>query len=135
MMAETKIYEKEQNIVMSNPVVVQSGINHKNETYLQWILASQQVNDLESVFHNANRHQLLTVVATSHHERVGQTFNDWALSLTETLDGETSSRVRQITSVFLFHGNVILESNELELVLNSLNHKLLQHTCNDMSET
>lgn len=63
--------------------------NHK--TYLQRILASQQVNDLESVFHDADGHELLAVVATTHHQRVGETLDNRALSLTETLDSESSS--------------------------------------------
>lgn len=67
------------------------------------------MNDLEGVLDDADRHQLLTVVSASHHERVCQTFDDWALSLTETLDGETTCRVRQIASVFLLDGNVILK--------------------------
>jgi hypothetical protein len=78
------------------------------ETYLQWIFTGQQVDDLESVFHNTNGHQLLTVVASFHHERVCQTLDNWALSLTETLGCETSGRVRKITRVFLFNGDVIL---------------------------
>lgn len=67
------------------------------------------MNDLEGVFDDAHRHQLLTVVAASHHERVGQTLDDRTLRLAETLHGESSSRVRQIPSVFLFNGDVILE--------------------------
>lgn len=60
-------------------------------THLEWIFAGQQVDDLEGVLDDANSHQFLAVVASVHHERVGETFNDWALSLAETLDGETTS--------------------------------------------
>lgn len=67
------------------------------------------MNDLESVFHDADGHELLAVVAASHHKRVGETLDNWALSLTETLNAESSSRVRKITGVFLLHGNVILQ--------------------------
>lgn len=66
------------------------------------------MDDLESVLDDADSHQLLAVVTSVHHKRVGQTLDDWALRLAETLHGETSSGVRQITRIFLFHGNVIL---------------------------
>jgi hypothetical protein len=43
--------------------------------------------DLESVGDDANSHQLLSVVAAVHHERVGEALNDGALRLPESLDG------------------------------------------------
>ena len=39
---------------------------------------------------DAHSHELLSVVATVHHEGVGETLNDWALCLAETLDGVLS---------------------------------------------
>jgi len=45
---------------------------------------------------NADSHELLSVVAAVHHERVGETLNDWALGLAETLGGITSSRVGDV---------------------------------------
>lgn len=50
--------------------------------------------DLESVGDNADSHELLSVVAAVHHERVGETLNDGALGLPESLDGISASRVR-----------------------------------------
>lgn len=49
--------------------------------------------NLECVVDNADSHKLLSVVATVHHEGVGETLNDWALCLPEALLGVTSSRV------------------------------------------
>jgi len=39
------------------------------------------------VGNNAHSHELLSVVAAVHHERVGETLNDGALRLPESLDG------------------------------------------------
>ena len=50
--------------------------------------------DLECVGDNADSHKLLSVVAAVHHERVGQTLDDGALSLPESLDGISAGRVR-----------------------------------------
>lgn len=48
---------------------------------------------------NADGHELLAVVAAVHHERVGQTLNDGALSLAETLGGVAASGVREVDGV------------------------------------
>ena len=52
---------------------------------LDGVGSGQEVDDLESVAHDADSHQLLTVVATVHHEGVGHTLNDGALGLAESL--------------------------------------------------
>lgn len=41
--------------------------------------------DLEGVGNNADSHELLSVVATVHHQGVGETLNDWAVGLSESL--------------------------------------------------
>lgn len=82
-------------------------------------LSRQQVDDLKSVFNYADSHQLFAVVAAVHHHGVGQTLHNGALGLAETLGGVTSSRVRQVLGVFLFHGNVILWGNEPMSVVRS----------------
>ena len=46
--------------------------------------------------HDPNSHQLLAIVPTVHHERISQSFNDWALGLAETLDGIAAGRVRNV---------------------------------------
>lgn len=45
---------------------------------------------------NADGHELLAAVAAVHHERVGETLDDGALSLAETLGGVTASGVREV---------------------------------------
>lgn len=52
--------------------------------------------DLESVSNDADGHQLLAVVAAVHHERVGQTLNDGAVGLAESLGGISASGVRYV---------------------------------------
>ena len=49
--------------------------------------------DLESVSDNADSHELLSVVATVHHQGVGETLNDGAVGLAESLLGVTTSGV------------------------------------------
>lgn len=49
--------------------------------------------DLESVSNDADSHELLSVVAAVHHERVGETLNDGALGLPEALNGVTAGGV------------------------------------------
>lgn len=48
---------------------------------------------------DADSHELLAVVATVHHERVGQALNDGALSLAETLSSITTGSVRDVDGV------------------------------------
>jgi hypothetical protein len=45
---------------------------------------------------NADSHELLSVVTAVHHEGVGETLNDGALCLAETLLGEAAGGVRQV---------------------------------------
>lgn len=61
--------------------------------------------NLERVGDNADSHQLLAVVAAVHHERVGQSLNDGAVGLAESLDGISASGVGDIDGVS--QGNVV----------------------------
>lgn len=45
---------------------------------------------------DADGHDLLSVVAAVHHEGVGETLNDGALGLAESLGGVTASRVGEV---------------------------------------
>lgn len=45
---------------------------------------------------NSDSHELLSVVATIHHERVGETLDDWALCLSESLLCVTASGVGDV---------------------------------------
>ena len=56
----------------------------------------EKTHNLKGVGDNAHSHELLAVVAAVHHERVGETLDDGALGLAETLDGVTTGRVRQV---------------------------------------
>jgi hypothetical protein len=52
--------------------------------------------DLKGVGDDTDSHELFTVVATVHHERVGETLDDGALGLSESLDSISASRVRDV---------------------------------------
>lgn len=52
--------------------------------------------DLESVGDNADGHNLLSVVATVHHQGVGQTLDDWAVCLSESLLGVSAGGVGDV---------------------------------------
>jgi hypothetical protein len=45
---------------------------------------------------NSDSHKLLSVVATVHHERVGETLNDGAVGLAESLLGISTGRVGDV---------------------------------------
>jgi len=52
--------------------------------------------DLEGVGDDADSHKLLAVVATVHHERVGEALNDRALGLPEALDSIAAGGVGDV---------------------------------------
>lgn len=80
---------------------------------LKRVLIGQEVNDLESVLHDLDSEELLAVVPSVHHERVGETLDDGALGLPETLGGVTASSVGQECVVFwlLFDSDIVLEGH------------------------
>lgn len=45
---------------------------------------------------NSDGHELLSVVAAVHHERVGKALDDRAVGLAESLGGISASRVREV---------------------------------------
>jgi hypothetical protein len=59
-------------------------------------LISHNVNDLKRVCHNPDSHQLLSVVATVHHQGVGQSLDNRALGLSESLCGISTGGVRSV---------------------------------------
>ena len=59
-------------------------------------MVDQRTHNLEGVGNDADSQQLLAAVTAVHHERVGQTLNDGALGLAETLDGIATSGVREV---------------------------------------
>jgi len=52
--------------------------------------------DLERVSNNADSHELLSVVATVHHQGVGKTLDDGALRLAESLLRISAGRVGDV---------------------------------------
>lgn len=73
--------------------------------------------DLERVSNDSDSHELLSVVAAVHHEGVGQSLDDGAVGLSESLGGISASSVGDIDGVS--QGNVVTISNSLhqQLVL------------------
>jgi hypothetical protein len=57
------------------------------------------VDDFKSVLDNAHGHQLLAVVASMSHQRVGQTLCDWAKGFTEALGLITTGSVWEIDRI------------------------------------
>ena len=52
--------------------------------------------DLESVGNDADGHELLSVVTTIHHQRVGKTLDDGALCLSKSLLGVSTGGVGDV---------------------------------------
>lgn len=94
---------------------VGDGINQN----LDGVQTSEQMNDLKSLLDNADSLELLSVVATVHHQRADKTLNDGALGLAETLGGITSGCVGKILDelVLLLDGNVISKGDIREINL------------------
>lgn len=54
---------------------------------------------------NSDSHELLSVVAAVHHERVGQSLNDGAVGLAESLGGISAGGVSDVDGVS--QGNIV----------------------------
>merc|ERR1719228_3044016 len=76
---------------------------------LEGILSSEQVDYFEAVLHNPDRHQLLSVVSSVHHQRVDKALHNGALRFAEPFGCISSGRVRKILGIFLLDGDIILE--------------------------
>ncbi len=61
---------------------------------------------------DADSHELLSVVATVHHQRVGKALNDGAIRLSEPLDGIAASGVGDIDRVSDLDVVTIVERSE-----------------------
>lgn len=85
---------------------VHDGVNQD----LDGVGISEQVDDLESVLEDADSQQLLSIVASVHHEGISHTLDDGALSLPEPLLVVTSKGVREVGLVLVLLGdcNVVL---------------------------
>merc|ERR1719211_270158 len=80
----------------SNPcrILTWSAVDDSIYQDLKWILSSQQMYDLEGVFHNSHSHKLFSVISSVHHERINQPLNDWALGLAKALCCVTTTAMR-----------------------------------------
>lgn len=79
------------------------------------MLGERKTYDLESVGDNTGSHELLSVVAAVHHERVGKALDDGALSLAEALGGIAASGVGEVDRGADL--NVVAEKSRLAILL------------------
>jgi hypothetical protein len=105
------------SVTNTSGVLTRTTFDNGVNEYLQGVIASKQVDDLKGVLNNANGHKLLSVVASRHHQGVGQTLNNGALSLAETLNVVSSSSVGKVLLVLglVLKGNIILNMNKPQL--------------------
>ena len=66
------------------------------------------MDDLKRVLHDADSLQLLSIVPSVHHHRGGETLNNRAGSLAESLDLVATSTVGQVLGRLVLHCNVVL---------------------------
>ena len=69
------------------------------------------------MFDDPYSHEFFPRVPSMHHEWVGESFNDWTLSLTETLGCITTRWMGQIFRILLLHCNVVL-NNTIQHTIN-----------------
>ena len=93
-------------------IPVNNGVNND----LNWVLISQEVDDFHGMLHNTNSHQLFTIVASMHHERVGKPLNNGTLGFPKSLHLVSTSSMRH-KGCMLNGGstNVIGQGNILDL--------------------
>jgi len=77
-------------------VLTGTAVNDSVNGNLDGVLVGGDVDDGESVIDDTDSHELLSVVAAVHHQGVGETLDDGALGLAETLDGITASGVGEV---------------------------------------
>merc|ERR1712006_17020 len=88
-----------------------SRVDHGIHDDLDRVLAGEEVDDLAGVLHDAHRKNLLTVVATVHHQRVGDALHDRALRLLETLLRPATSAVGKEHGSVRLRGDVVREGH------------------------
>lgn len=69
-----------------------------------------------------------------HHHRVGQTLDNWALRLSETLLGVSAGGMRQVAGVLLLDRDVILKGDR-DGQLDGHHKQAMVLTVREMSET
>lgn len=80
------------------------------------------MNDFHSMLDNTNSHELFSIVSPVHHQRVGQSLDNGALCLPETLDLVPTSSMGHVgcmlgcsCSNIVFHRNVTDLQRQVEL--------------------
>lgn len=97
---------------------IQLPVNDRINHNLDWICISKQMNNFHSMFNYADSHKLLSIVPAMHHQRIGKSFNNWALSLAEPLSRISSSSMRKVCSMFWrSHSDVISKRHVTDLEL------------------
>jgi hypothetical protein len=76
---------------------------------LDGVLVSREMDDLEGVLDNADSNQLLAIVTAVHHEGIGKTLHNRALSLAEALNIVPPSTVGHELRGLAADSDVILE--------------------------
>lgn len=71
-----------------------AGIDDGLNNNLEWVLSGHEVNDFKRVSDDSDGHSLLTSVSTVEHKSIHESFNDWALGLSELLNLPSASSVR-----------------------------------------
>ena len=96
-------------------VLTWTAVDDSLDVDLDWVLLCQQVDNLESVLHNAQRHDLLAVVAAVAHHGADHALHNRALCLAETLLLPAALRVRQKLRILWPARDVVLERHVLDL--------------------
>ena len=82
------------------------------------VFAGHEVDDFKSVSQDSDGKSLLTSVSASEHKSIDESFNDWALSLSELLNLPSASSVRDVDlGLEGADGDVVLEADVLDLNL------------------
>lgn len=80
----------------SGRIFARTAVEDSIDSDLDGVLVGDEVDDLESVLDNSHSLQLLSVVASVHHEGVGESLDDWALGLAEAFDSISSSGMWEV---------------------------------------
>merc|ERR1719498_2110868 len=94
---------------------------HEN---LNWVFASDEVDDFKAHLDDVDSLELFTVVAAVHHHGVDETLNKRALGLAESLGLVTSSGVRDENGEFVLDWDVV--NQEMSVTLTSSKDHLLK---------
>lgn len=97
----------------SGRVFARTAVDDGVDSDLDGVLIGHEVDDLESVGNNSDSHKLLSVVAAVVHQRVGQSLNDGAVGLAESLCSITASSVGDVDGVS--QGNVVSQGDVADL--------------------